>query len=163
MQKTIACLLVIALLAGSCLKKDGGCPYSETSLTAPPGEQASIESYLSSQGLTAQKHSSGMYYEVVKPGSDASPNLCSQVHVGYTGTLTNGDVFDYSSSTVFTLGSLIEGWKKGLPLIKKGGQIKLYIPPALGYGYSDVKDQNQNVIIPASSILIFDITLSDVN
>jgi FKBP-type peptidyl-prolyl cis-trans isomerase FkpA len=163
MQKTIVCLLVIALLASSCLKKEGGCPYSVTSLTAPPGEIANIESYLSAQGLTAVKHPSGMYYEIVKPGTDASPNLCSQVQVGYTGTLTNGAVFDYSSSTVFTLGSLIEGWKKGLPLVKKGGQIKLYIPPALGYGYSDVKDQNQNVIIPGGSILIFDITLSNVN
>jgi FKBP-type peptidyl-prolyl cis-trans isomerase FkpA len=163
MQKTIACLLVIALLASSCLKKEGGCPYSETNLTAPAQEQSSIESYLSAHGLTATKHPSGLYYEIVKPGTDAAPNLCSQVQVGYTGTLTNGSVFDYSSSTVFTLGSLIEGWKKGLPLVQKGGQIKLYIPPALGYGYSDMKDQNGNTIIPGGSILIFDITLSNVN
>ena len=60
------------------------------------------------------------------------------------------------------LGSLIEGWKKGLLMLKTGGSIKLYIPPSLGYGYSDVTDpQTQAVIIPAGSMLIFDVTLSD--
>jgi FKBP-type peptidyl-prolyl cis-trans isomerase FkpA len=163
MQKTIVCLLVIVLLAGGCLKKEGGCPYSESNTVAPQNEQAMIESYLSANTISADKHPSGMYYTIVQPGADASPNLCSQVQVSYTGALTNGTVFDYSSSTVFTLGSLIEGWKKGLPLIKKGGQIKLYIPPTLGYGYSDVKDQNGTVIIPSGSVLVFDVTLSNLN
>lgn len=163
MRKTILCLLVIALLASSCLKKDGGCPYSESDIIAPAQEQAMIESYLSANSLTATRHSSGMYYEIISAGTDMSPNLCSQIQVGYTGSLTNGSVFDQTSSTVFTLGSLIEGWKKGLKLIKKGGHIKLYIPPALGYGYSDVKDQGGNVIIPAGSVLVFDITLSNLN
>lgn len=163
MQKTIVSLLVIALLAGSCLKKEGGCPYNYTNQTAPGQETTNIESFLSVNSISATKHSSGMYYQIISPGADIAPNLCSNVQVGYTGTLTNGGVFDYSASTVFTLGRLIEGWKIGIPLIKKGGQIKLYIPPALGYGYSDIKDDNGNVVIPAGSILVFDITLSDVN
>lgn len=163
MRKTIVCLLVIALLAGSCLKKEGGCPYNESKTVAPSQEQAQIESYLSAHGLTATRDTSGMYYEIINPGVDISPNLCSQVQVGYTGSLTNGTVFESSSSTVLTLGSVIEGWKKGLLKIKKGGQIKLYIPPALGYGYNDVKDKYGNTVIPASSILIFDVTLTNVN
>jgi FKBP-type peptidyl-prolyl cis-trans isomerase FkpA len=51
---------------------------------------------------------------------------------------------------------LIEGWKIGLPLLKKGGHIKLYVPPSLGYGPSP----NRN--IPGNSVLIFDIRLVDV-
>src|SRR5690606_24085583 len=103
-------------------------------------EQTNVETYLSNQGITATKHASGVYYEVVNGGSGANPNLCSQVQVAYSGRLTNGSVFDESDHIMFTLGGTIEGWRKGLPLIKKGGQIKLYIPPALGYGYTDVKD-----------------------
>ena len=61
------------------------------------------------------------------------------------------------------MGSLIEGWKMGLPLIQKGGKIRLYIPPSLGYGPNDLKDRNNNVVIPGNSILIFDITLYDFN
>jgi FKBP-type peptidyl-prolyl cis-trans isomerase FkpA len=162
MQKTIVSLLVIALLAGGCLKKEGGCPYNYTNQTAPAQETANIESYLSNNGISATKHTSGMYYQVISPGADVTPNLCSNVQVSYTGKLTDGNTFDYSASTVFTLGRLIEGWKIGIPLIKKGGQIKLYIPPALGYGYSDIKD-NGVTVIPGGSILVFDITLSNVN
>jgi len=162
MRKTIWGLLVIALTAGSCLKKDSGCPYGQSDTVAPAQEAAMVESYLSTNNITATKHASGMYYEIVDPGSGNTPHLCSQIKVAYTGKLTSGTVFDQSSSAVFTLGSLIEGWKKGLMLIQKGGSIKLYIPPTLGYGHSDVKDpQTQAVIIPAGSMLIFNITLSD--
>ena len=164
MQKAIWSLLVIALLAGSCLKKEGGCPYSSANIVAPQSEQAAIEAYLSTNSITATKHPSGLYYEIQKAGANDSVHLCSQVEVSYLGKLTNGATFDYSTSTMFTLGSLIEGWKKGLPLIKQGGQIRLFIPPALGYGYNDVKDQQSGaVIIPAGSVLIFEITLIDVH
>lgn len=164
MQKAIWSLLVIALLAGSCLKKEGGCPYSSANIVAPLSEQAAIEAYLSSNSITATKHASGLYYEILKPGADDSVHLCSQVQVAYLGKLTNGSTFDYSTNAMFTLGSLIEGWKKGLPLIKKGGKINLFIPPALGYGYNDVKDQQSGaVIIPAGSVLIFEITLSNIH
>lgn len=54
------------------------------------------------------------------------------------------------------------GWQKGLPYIKGGGKIKLYIPPSLGYGAKDVKDDMGNVIIPANSILVFSLELTDV-
>lgn len=164
MQKAIWSLLVIALLAGSCLKKEGGCPYSSANIVAPQSEQAAVEAYLSSNNITATKHPSGMYYQIVKAGADDSVQLCSQIQVAYLGKLTNGTTFDYSSNAVFTLGSLIEGWKKGLPLIKKGGQINLYIPPSLGYGFNDVKDQQSGaVIIPAGSVLVFEITLSNIH
>ena len=81
--------------------------------------------------------------------------------INYTGLLSNGHKFDEGKNVAFTLGSLMEGWKKGLPLIQKGGKIKLYIPPSLGYGSSDIKDNNGAVVIPANSMLIFDISLLD--
>jgi FKBP-type peptidyl-prolyl cis-trans isomerase FkpA len=84
------------------------------------------------------------------------------VTTGYIGKFTSGSVFDQQTSFTYQLGSLIEGWKKGLPLIGKSGSITLYIPPSLGYGAVDVKDGQGHVVIPANSILIFDIDLIDV-
>jgi len=161
MRKIIACLLVIAFTAGSCLKKESGCQFSDNNIVAPPNEVAMVESYLSVHSITATKHPSGMYYQVVNLGSGGYPNLCSQVKVAYVGKLTNGTIFDQSSSAVFTLGPLIEGWKKGLPLIQKGGSIKLFIPPTLGYGANDYPPTGA-VVIPGNSVLIFEITLSDI-
>jgi FKBP-type peptidyl-prolyl cis-trans isomerase FkpA len=57
----------------------------------------------------------------------------------------------------FSLLGVIQGWTNGVPLIKKGGKIKLYIPPALGYGANTTSDGR----IPGNSILIFDVELLD--
>lgn len=164
MRKIIGCLLVIAFTAGSCLKKEGGCGYNDSNVVAPSNEIAMVESYLSANSITtATKHASGMYYQIVSVGTGGSPHLCSVVKFAYVGRLTNGAIFDQSSSAIYTLGSLIEGWKKGLPLIQKGGSIKLYIPPTLGYGQDDVKDPDTNaVVVPANSVLVFEITLADI-
>ena len=156
-------LILVAAVFSGCLKTDKGCPFKEANITAPASEQQQIETYLAANSLNASKHTSGLYYQVIMAGSGNTPNLCSVVSVGYTGKLTNGNVFDQQQLISFDLGRVIEGWKKGLPLIQKGGRIKLYIPPSLGYGTVDIKDPNGNVVIPANSILIFDVEIFEVN
>lgn len=155
------CLLLLAVLTGGCLKKDSGCSYSQSNVVAPASEEQMVKDYITSNSINAVKHSSNMYYEIVDQGSGGSPDLCSQIVISYTGKLTTGKIFDQSTNAVFVLGSLIDGWKKGLPLIQKGGRIKLYIPPSLGYGTRDIVDGGNNIIIPANSMLIFDITLTN--
>ncbi|HBC82092.1 MAG TPA: FKBP-type peptidyl-prolyl cis-trans isomerase FkpA, partial [Escherichia sp.] len=51
---------------------------------------------------------------------------------------------------------VIPGWTEGLKNIKKGGKIKLVIPPALAYGKTGVPG------IPANSTLVFDVELLDI-
>jgi FKBP-type peptidyl-prolyl cis-trans isomerase FkpA len=82
----------------------------------------------------------------------------STVTVAYKGYLTDGTVFDESDSNgiTFSLRNVIQGWQEGIPLFKEGGSGMLLIPSALGYGSSS---QGQ---IPANSVLIFEITLIDV-
>ena len=154
-------LLVLCFAFSGCMKSKD-CPYKVNDVVAPASEQQQIEAYLSANNLTATKHASGFYFQVVTPGSAKTPQLCSTISVGYSGRLTNGTVFDSQNLISFELGGAIEGWKKGIPLIQKGGRIKLYIPPSLGYGAYDVKD-NGVVVIPANSMLIFDVELFDVN
>lgn len=161
-MRAISFLLISVLfLNSSCLKKDTGCSYSLTNKVAPSAEEQAVLTYLTNNSITASKHSSGMYYQILSPGAGIGPNLCSNILINYSGKLTNGTVFDSQNNAVFVLGSLIEGWKIGLPLLKKGGQIRLFIPPTLGYGPTDVKDQSGNIIIPGNSVLVFDITLTD--
>jgi FKBP-type peptidyl-prolyl cis-trans isomerase FkpA len=163
MRIVLVCLLAVSLLSVSCLKKDNGCSYKDDNLVAPDSEQQVLKAYLDSAHITASWHKSGFGYQVINSGSGAVPGLCSQIEVTYIGQLTTGKVFDQQVSSVFgSLGSLIDGWKKGLPLIEKSGEIKLYIPPSLGYGTKNVTDNYGNVVIPANSILIFDISLINV-
>jgi FKBP-type peptidyl-prolyl cis-trans isomerase len=85
--------------------------------------------------------------------------VCSTINFIYKGTLTNGKVFDGPSTLTFPLQDLIAGWQIIIPKMKRGGKTTLYIPPTLGYGSREIKDNLGNVIIPANSILIFDIEL----
>jgi len=158
MRNLVWGFLCFALFYGC--KKDSGCGYSDQNIVAPVSEQQAVKSYLDSNSVySATKDAAGFYYEVYEDGNGNSPNLCSQIEVSYTGKLTSGAIFE-QASTAFTLGSSIEGLRKGLPLIKKGGHMKLYIPPSLAYGSKEIKDGSGKVIIPANSILIFDISLT---
>jgi FKBP-type peptidyl-prolyl cis-trans isomerase FkpA len=153
----LALVMVTATISGC--KKEDSCP--EDNRVAPATEAQQIEDYLSANSITATKHKSNLYYQVITPGSGGSPNACSTIRVSYVGTLTNGAKFDESSDFSYRLGRLISGWIQGIPLVQKGGRIRLFIPPSLGYGPTDVKDENGVVKIPGNSILVFDITLTD--
>jgi FKBP-type peptidyl-prolyl cis-trans isomerase FkpA len=123
-------------------------------------DEAKILSYATANGITAQKHSSGLYYQVISTGTGEVPNTSSVISITYTGKLTNNDIFDEqmdATQTNWRLSSLIQGWQIGLPLIKKGGKIILLVPAALAYGCA-----SPGGAIPANSILVFDINLVDV-
>jgi FKBP-type peptidyl-prolyl cis-trans isomerase FkpA len=158
MYKILTLFLSVTLILSSCSKN--ACSFQNDNVVAPLSEQQLVKAYLDSLGITATLNPGGFYYQVVSSGNGATPGVCSHIEVSYTGKLKNGNVFDQESEVLFTLGSLIDGWKKGVPLIKSGGEIKLYLPPTLGYGASEVN--TGTTVIPPNSILIFDISLLNV-
>lgn len=160
MRKIVGCLLGTLLLLASCFKKDDDCAPRNT--VAPPAEVTLVAQYLASKSITAAKHSSGMYYEIIQPGTGIIPSICSSVKVKFSGTFTDGSPFEGDDNVALNLKLMLECWRIGLPLIKAGGRIRLYVPPSLGYG-SEGKVQGSTVIVPPNSILIYDITLFEVS
>jgi FKBP-type peptidyl-prolyl cis-trans isomerase FkpA len=151
MKKIIFALFAICFFAGCGKEK---CEYNPCSIVAPEPEIQQVRSYLSANGLNATQHCSGLFYIIDSPGSGKAPDACSNVAVTYEGKLTDGSVFDSATSPVpFNLSSLITGFKNGIPFIKEGGRIRLFVPPSLGYGSRAAGS------IPANSVLIFDVTL----
>ena len=118
-----------------------------------------IQEYIADNNLDAVATGSGLYYVIETTGNGVFPDLSSVVTVAYTGKLTDGSVFDQSSSAgiSFPLTNVIQGWQEGIPLFSEGGTGKLLIPSALGYGNNAIGS------IPANSVLIFDIELLDVD
>ncbi len=103
---------------------------------------------------------SGLRYEILQPGDGTHPKPDQYVKVNYVGRLMDGTVFDRTDPTLgpldIKIGTVIPGWSEGVQQIGKGGTIKLYIPPSLGYG--DVATGG----IPPDSTLIFEIELLDI-
>ena len=150
----------------SCLKdaEPQPCTYDSCALKAPAAEIAAVQAYLDSMNITGvNQHCSGLFYRIENPGTGIAPEACSAVNASYKGMLTNGTVFETQTTGInFTLSSVIRGWTNGLPLIKEGGRIHLYIPPTLGYGTQERRDQSGALVIPANSILIFEVNLARV-
>ncbi len=98
---------------------------------------------------------------VVGTGAEAVPG--KSVSVNYTGTLTNGVVFDSSfkrnEPITLTLGAgeVIPGWDQGLQGMKVGGTRVLTIPSELAYG-----PQGSGNVIPPNATLVFQIEMVDV-
>ena len=150
----------LSFMMSSCLKSNDGtnnnCVANNTGVPTA-AEIASLQAYLTSNSITATQHPDGFFYRIITQGTGATPTLASTVTFKYTGTLTNGAIFDQSTTGVsFVLSQLILGFRKGLPLIQKGGSIILYLPPSLGYGCSATGS------IPPGSNLIFSVELTDV-
>lgn len=160
MRKIVGCLLGVLLLLSSCFKKDDDCSPRNT--VAPPAEVTAVAQYIASQQITATKHNSGLYYEIIQPGTGIAPSICSSVKVKFSGTFTDGSPFEGDDNVALNLKLMLECWRIGLPLISTGGRIRLYVPPSLGYG-NEGKIQGSTVIVPPNSILIYDITLFEVS
>ena len=126
-----------------------------------PGEQLQIDiqkikDYLAANNLTATETASGLHYIITQEGTGGNPTLQSNVTVRYKGYLLDGTVFDQTSGTstvTFPLANLIQAWKEGIPLMKKGGKGTFFSPSALAYGPNGVPG------IPGNSVLVFEIEL----
>jgi FKBP-type peptidyl-prolyl cis-trans isomerase FkpA len=165
MKKIFFLMALFSLSISSCKKKDT-CPYTESGISATVAERTYLETYLAANTLPAIQHTSGVFYNITVPGSGLSPTICSNITIKYTGSfIPSGMVFDHSPAgspgVNFTLGELIVGWQKILPLLKIGGKVTLYIPPSLGYGARNYPNDT-NIAIPANSYLKFEIELVNV-
>lgn len=121
-----------------------------------------VDTYLSENAARDDVNvtESGLQYRVIEEGDGDSPNEASSVRIRYRGELTNGIVFDQTTgnnTVTFGVSGLIAGFTEGLLLMSEGSKYEFFIPPNLGYG-----NQPQGNVIPANSILVFEVELVEV-
>jgi FKBP-type peptidyl-prolyl cis-trans isomerase len=112
--------------------------------------------------LLATRPAPEVKIEDTRVGTGLTVGAGMSLTVNYTGTLTDGTVFDTSVGKrpftfVLGVGEVIAGWDTGLVGMKVGGQRKLTIPSELGYG-----PQGSDPI-PPNATLIFEVELLDAN
>ncbi|SOD17924.1 FKBP-type peptidyl-prolyl cis-trans isomerase [Pedobacter xixiisoli] len=117
-----------------------------------------IITFLAANNITnAVKHSSGVYYQELTPGTGTEViDEHSTLVVKYAGKLLDGTQFDAGDSFSTKLTDVIEGWGKVLPLFKQGAKVRIFIPSGLGYGVSGSGP------IPPNAVLDFTIDITTV-
>ena len=152
-------LLVGIVLFEACSKSDKTEPQStactlkaEYKNDSSATQRALMIAFCNNNGITYTIHPSGILYQIITPGDTAKPNLCTSLTMTYTGKLMTGIQFDKGTIT-YPLKDLIVGWQIAVPLIGKGGKIKMVIPSSLAYG------PNANGSIPANSPLYFEMSI----
>lgn len=141
----ILSLAFFTVILSSCKKNENG--------------EKQITEFIQKNKINAVQHSSGLYYQIIKPGTGSfSYPSNTKITIKYEGRLLNGTVIDNGGGieNTFQLAQLIEGWKIGIPLIQKGGEIRLIIPADLAYG------SRATGPVPANSPLDFTIQLINV-
>jgi FKBP-type peptidyl-prolyl cis-trans isomerase FkpA len=113
--------------------------------------------------------SSGLVLETLQEGKGGNPSPSDDVLAHYILMNSSGDTLQSSFKmvelykqklTAFSLLSVVPGWTEGIPMMKKGGKYKLYLPFHLAYGEQGMfNPQTQSYDIQPFESLVFYIEL----
>ena len=103
---------------------------------------------------------SGLQYKVIEAGTGDQPFDGCNVIIHQRCSLLNGkiiaDTYKDNEPDEVPIDELIEGYREGLMLMKKGGKSRFFIPPDLAWGKNGTSNK-----IPPNAVLIFDVRLVD--
>lgn len=155
-MKILIATALVASLAACQAAQNNNQALANQQAAAPPAPAPQQAPAAPQAG--GQTTASGLRVETLSPGSGSRPQMGDAVLVTYEGRLSDGTMFDSSTSPVpMRVGELIPGFNEGLMLMNKGGRYRLHIPAAIGYGA-----QGAGGVVPPNADLIFDVTLVDI-
>ena len=108
---------------------------------------------------------SGLQYRILEAGRGARPTARDVVQVDYDGYLTDGKEFESTREqgpATFPVMGVVPGFAEAVQLMQRGTKLRIWLPPELAYGTEERTDpQTGKVVIPANSVLQFDMVLRD--
>ena len=140
-----------------------GIAWATTGSMVPATPAAFLAANADEEGVVTTP--SGLQYKVLQEGQGPKPTPRDVVQVQYEGRLTNGETFDKSEPgqpAVFPVMGVVPGFAEAVQLMSRGGKLRIWLPPELAYGADERRDpQTGKVVIPANSVLEFDMELLD--
>jgi FKBP-type peptidyl-prolyl cis-trans isomerase FkpA len=128
----------------------------------PVGDSLTLEKFIISQNIKAEKMPEGVFFTSHTEGVGATPQQGDFVKIRYVGKLLSDKIFDKSPEKepyAYQIGKqqVIEGWDIAIQKLKVGAKVTIYVPAKLGYGSMGLGD-----VIAPNSPLIYEIELLDI-
>ena len=154
--------LAAAALATALVATLGACSEDPTGPVFQVIEEVTFDPSLGIDLALMTELPSGVYILDDPAGAGAMLAANDSITLAHTGWLSNGSAFSqgvFSSRHDATPPRFIEGFDIGLGGMAVGGTRLMIIPPELGFGAQDQRDQFGQVVIPGGSVLIFEVEL----
>ena len=157
-MKLVLQFSVVCALLMSCKGND-----NDDIVVLPRLEQFALDTQIiddfiaENQIQNVQIESKGIRYVIHEEGTGNNPVTSDSIKVNFEGRLLRGETFDDGEGDKLLLNSLIAGWQIGVPLIKEGGNITLYIPSFYAWGTRGSGDN-----IPPNANVVFNIDLIEI-
>jgi FKBP-type peptidyl-prolyl cis-trans isomerase FkpA len=145
-------ILVTLLIVGlsSCQKYT----VSGLAATQASADDAKIQAYIAANKLTFAKDPSGIYYQIVTPGTTPHPTTSSSVKVTYTSMYLNSVSVGKLDGFTAQLSSHVKALQIAIAKIGTGGRILVIAPSGLVYGSAASGD------VPPNSVLYYTVDLN---
>ncbi len=140
--------------------KSDDAPARSRSLLVGPGDPR-----LGPVPIDRVVNASGLVIEDLVRGEGATCLPGMRIRVRYTAAVLDGRVFDRADGDPVSLDldDCVHAWRQGLPGMRVGGVRQLISPPSLAFGDDTLVDDNDRVIVPASSAIVFVVELLDID
>ena len=109
---------------------------------------------------TMTKSATGLYYRDEAVGTGTPVTATDSVALYLAGYLSTGERIAFSRETppaAVRPSTRIAGLTEGITGMRPGGRRKLVIPPALGYGFLTQAAVGNFPVVPANSVLVYDV------
>lgn len=130
-------------------------------------EDAVIQGMITNAGLDIadfEKTESNIYYNIIAFGDGDVITADSTVSATYTLRDPAGEIRDSGEEVSFNLnGGVIRGWSEILPLVRKGGKIRFFLPSPTAYGVQGSPPSSFDAGFPAFLSLDYEVEVVDDN
>ena len=156
--------LSVAVLASSAVGMSG-CGDSPVGVVFEVIEETTFAPSLNVDLAAMTKLGNGVYVQNLAVGGGTEVVFGATVSIDYTMWLTNGTEVQ-SGPYDFLRGNnaIVSGVEDGIVGARVGGTRLIVVPPNHGYGSQDLLDDETGAVaVPAGSVLVFEVTILDVN
>lgn len=103
----------------------------------------------------------GIYYKILTQGTGDPISVDSTITTDYTLKRPDGSTIESNTGYTTKVANVIPAWVKIIPLLNKGGKVRIFLPSTEAYGTNGSTDGFGRQVIPPYASLDFEITIKE--